>query len=278
MHNTGSDRRKRFRLISLVYILSLSISGCSSWTEPAQNFIIVDATPATFPYAMRLVQTFRQRFPSQPTILINPTSLEQGWDAIKDESAEGFILLDPPTDQYHTSSLGWASLVIVAPAASPLPDTLTRDQVRSIFLRGNLPDAGSLAGNEPGLARLYVYDPGTDIQRLFNTLVLEGLQPASTATSIPEPTALGRALGADSQAIGFTTCAEVPKFSKVFRINGVLPPRSAKLPSPDYPFQAPLLITSKTEWPTVLKDFIGWAQTGEGQNVLAQMCDMGGDQ
>jgi hypothetical protein len=260
---------KYWYAFSLSILLVFGISGCAPAIESQSNIIVVDATPAAFPIALRLVEAFRQSYPDQPDILVNSVPFDVGWTALDSGSVQGFIQVDTPEESVITNSLGWAPIIFLASSATLASGDLTRDQVKSIFL--GLPKSGGLTEFDA----IYVYGMETDIQRQFNWQVLGGLQPVSTAIVIPEASALQQLIGSDSAGIGFSTCSGNQRSAPFFRIEGVSPDQ-ASIQSGDYPYRLPLFISSKKQSSDALMHFIGWAQSADGQSVLSRFCDAGG--
>jgi ABC-type phosphate transport system substrate-binding protein len=225
------------------------------------------ATPAAFPFMTMLVETYRRSYPEAPDILVNVGSLDEAWNRYDQGTAQGVAALDGAGAQYQTSSLGWAGIAIVA-ASGATSENLTQDQVRSLFL--GIPGA-SAAG---GAAHPFVYPAEDDLQQLFNQMALDGQLPYSGATLLPHAVALSDALSTDPSGIGFMACIDMPSQLMKYSIDGVYPDYESVIKG-IYPFRAPILVSAKSEMPAGLQSFIDWAQSTQGQAVLAQACPTG---
>jgi ABC-type phosphate transport system substrate-binding protein len=256
-------------------VFTLWISGCFPTPASIGSITVLNATPAAFSYALKLAQVFRQSIPDQPNLTINPISLAEGWRALENGSAQGLIQLDATPDSYQTNSLGWAGIALVSSANGGFQGDLTRNQVTAIFL--GMDDLAAASRPDGTSTRLFVYDLETDIQRQFNRLALAGMQPSSRATVVSNNWTLAQALDADVHGIGFMPCFNVTGRQQVIRVDGAMPDYSSVM-AQAYPYRVPILVSTKSDVPPVLQAFIGWAQSKDGQEVLARSCPAGGKQ
>jgi hypothetical protein len=258
----------RTRLIPFILFWMVS---CSQAPVPLINSVILVSAPATFPAVLALAEAFRHSFPNQPTILVDEKAATEAWQALNSGMAQGVVQSDGHALQHQTSSLGWIGLAIIS-AANSRNGALSQDQVQRLFL--GLPDPGG-SGALTARPHLYVYSSGTDLQELFNQTVLHDARPYPGATPVPGVWAMMEALQSDSNGIGFMPCLDVPDSVRIVPVDGHLP-KYEEVADGKYPYRLPILITTTQAMPAVLRDFIGWSQSADGQGVLSKICDPGG--
>jgi phosphate transport system substrate-binding protein len=142
---------------------------------------------------------------------------------------------------------------------------LTKAQVVSIF-KGTVTNWQDVGGPNHNI-NVFVRESGSGTRTAFQELVMGSENITSSALQQTSSGAIKQAVAGDSYAIGFESLAYVDSSIKALDIDGVAATQeNAK--DGTYPVIRPLYFLTKEQPTALVKDFIDFCQSKEGQQVV----------
>lgn len=160
--------------------------------------------------------------------------------------------------------IGKDGIIIAVNLQNPVSD-LSMDQLRDIF-SGKVKNWKEVGGPDAEI-HVIVREEGSGTRSSFNSLVMknEKIKPDSIVLSSTE--SVKQAIRQDPYAIGFVSMAHMSSDVKALEINGVTPSETT-IADGSYPLIVPFVFITKGEPKGVVKDFIKWVFSPEGQAIV----------
>jgi phosphate transport system substrate-binding protein len=144
---------------------------------------------------------------------------------------------------------------------------LTKAQVRDIF-GGIVTNWKDIGGSNHEIS-VIVREEGSGTRTAFQDLVMAGVEIVNTAIQLPSNGAIKTAVAGDAYAIGFISMGYLDTSIKALAIDGVAATEeNAK--NGTYPIVRPLYFLTKEQPTGLVKNFIDFCLSSEGQAVVAQ--------
>ncbi|MDM7998578.1 MAG: phosphate ABC transporter substrate-binding protein [Dehalococcoidia bacterium] len=261
---------KRWPLAILVVlaVLGTMLAGCGQ--APAGTVSIAGSTTVQ-PLAETLADAFMDKYPDVRIDVggggssVGVTSVKNGTVDIGTSSRE-IKEEELPIVKHLVARDGIA--IIVRPG-NPV-NGLTRAQVRDIF-SGVITNWKEVGGPDHDIY-VVVRESGSGTRAAFEEMVMAKPEPAvsivSTALQQSSNGGVKQAVGGDSYAIGFISFGYVDDTVKALDIDGIeATAENAK--NGTYPIVRPLYFLTKEEPTGLVKDFIDFCLSDEGQAIVA---------
>jgi phosphate transport system substrate-binding protein len=267
--STGSVLRRVLALVAVLLALSLFVGGCGR----AVSGTITEAGSTTVqPLAERLADRYTERHPDIQVIpggggtSVGITSVNNGLVDIGAASRE--LKADEPQLVKHL--LARDGIAIVTSPDNPV-DGLTKDELRKIF--GGVIKNWSAVGGPNAAIQVVVREEGSGTRTAFEELVMAKPEPAIQVTNraLQQNTSVGiRTYVAGSKhAIGFISFGYIDNTVKALAIDGVeATEENAK--NGTYPIVRPLYLLTKEAPTGLVKQFIDFCLSAEGQAIVAE--------
>lgn len=156
--------------------------------------------------------------------------------------------------------------IAIATHPSQSVSNLTADQVKAIF-SGEITNWSEVGGEDSDI-HVVAREEGSGTRDAFEEMVMGDALITSEATLLLSNAALRTAVSNDPDAIGFLSMGYVTSDVKALVIDGIAATvENAKNGS--YPVVRPLLLLTKGEPEGMVKDFIDYCLSSEGQDVVA---------
>ncbi len=261
---------KKWILLILVGILAVSMVavGCG---KNLSGTITVAGSTTVQPLAELLADEFMSENPDvQVTIggggtSVGITSVNNG--TVDIGSASRDLKSDEPQLVKHL--LAKDGIAIIVKPGNPVSG-LTKAQVRDIF--GGVIKNWKDVGGPDHAINVVVRESGSGTRTAFEEMVMAKPEPAvaiaSTALEQNSNGGVKQVVGGDSYAIGFISFGYIDNTVKALSIDGVeATVENAK--NETYPIVRPLYFLTKEEPTGLVKDFIDFCLSDEGQAIVA---------
>jgi phosphate transport system substrate-binding protein len=171
--------------------------------------------------------------------------------ALQAGEAELALMVEPPEGLFATP-VAYVRLAVVAHPSNPVRE-LDAAQVRDLFT-GRLPEWASVGG--AGAVQVVARPKGSDAGSFFERVALAGAAPAGDALAAPSWPAMRELVAAEPGALGYLPLHEVDDSVKILEV----------------PLDLRLLIVAAAvaEPHGPARDFAAWAQSPQGQQVVAR--------
>jgi len=261
---------KRWVLLILVGILAVSMVAVGCGKELSGTITVAGSTTVQ-PLAELLADEFMSENPDvQVTIggggtSVGITSVNNG--TVDIGSASRDLKSDEPQLVKHL--LAKDGIAIIVKPGNPVSG-LTKAQVRDIF--GGVIKNWKDVGGPDHAINVVVRESGSGTRTAFEEMVMAKPEPAvaiaSTALEQNSNGGVKQVVGGDSYAIGFISFGYIDNTVKALSIDGVeATVENAK--NETYPIVRPLYFLTKEEPTGLVKDFIDFCLSDEGQAIVA---------
>ncbi|HIH62144.1 MAG TPA: phosphate ABC transporter substrate-binding protein [Methanobacteriales archaeon] len=142
---------------------------------------------------------------------------------------------------------------------------LTTEQLRDIF-SGKIRNWKEVGGPDATIT-VITREEGSGTRKAFEEIVMKDAKIRSDAIVESSTEAVKQAVKQDPNAIGFISLAHLDNTVKALKINGVIPSEKT-VADGSYKLQRPFLFLTKGEPTGVVKDFIDWVLSPEGQTIV----------
>ena len=256
-------------IVAIVVIIGayFALAGSSN-----QQTIQIAGSTSVQPVAEKLAQAYMQKHPDVKINVqgggtsVGITSAQQGTADIgtasskpKDSDAQGLVQTQIAKD----------GIVVVVNNANKI-SSLTLNQTKDIF-SGNVTDWSKVGGSS-GTISVITREDGSGTRDGFQNIVMGGKNGTpilKTAVVQSSTEAVLQAVKGDPNAIGYISLASLNGDVKAVTINGVTP--SEKTVSDDtYKIVRPFIFLTKGQPTGIVKDFIDFTMSAEGQNIVKQ--------
>jgi phosphate transport system substrate-binding protein len=268
MH-TRAVMRQSILVVAVVLAMSLALVGCGN--EPSGTITEAGSTTVQ-PLAERLADEYMQKHPDVQVIIGGGgtaqgiTSVNSGLVDIGAASRE--LKADEPQLVKHL--LARDGIAIITSPDNPV-DGLTKDEIRKIF--GGIIKNWSAVGGPNAAIQVIVREEGSGTRTAFEEMVMAKPEPAVqiTSTALQQNTNVGvkTYVAGNEYAIGFISFGYIDNTVKALAIDGVeATEENAK--NGTYPIVRPLYFLTKEAPTGLVKQFIDFCLSAEGQSTVAE--------
>jgi len=250
-----------------LFTVSIVVTGCGN----DENSITEAGSTTVQPIAEKLANAFMEDNPS-----IDITIQGGGSSVGVKSAADGTVDIGAASRELKESEKGTVVEHVLARDGIAIvvhPDNdisgLTTEQVRNIFA-GEITNWDQVGG-EDGSINVVAREEGSGTRAAFEELVMEEEEKVITATAILQPSngAVRTTVAGDPDAIGFLSFGYLDSSVKSLSIDGVAGTvENAK--NGTYPIVRPLLFLTKSEPTGIVKDFIDFCLSTEGQALVEE--------
>ena len=256
-------------IVAIVVIIGayFALAGSSN-----QQTIQIAGSTSVQPVAEKLAQAYMEKHPNVKVNVqgggtsVGITSAQQGTADIgtasskpKDSDAQGLVQTQIAKD----------GIVVIVNNANKV-SALTVNQTKDIF-SGNVTDWSKVGGSS-GTISVITREDGSGTRDGFQNIVMggkNGTKIISNAIVQSSTEAVLQAVKGNPNAIGYISLASLNGDVKAVTINGVAP--SEKTVSDDtYKIVRPFIFLTKGQPTGIVKDFIDFTMSAEGQNIVKQ--------
>jgi DNA-binding transcriptional LysR family regulator len=230
-----------------MFITVTSLPACASTPTPTPTILPVAATDLAAPLLADLAAAYANMRPgltlsTTTTATLRPLSeAEIGLTTYQNAGA-------------FATPLGYVSFVVVVNPANPLVN-LSLEQVRAVFT-GQITDWSQVGIGTGGAIQVFTRTPDSDGGTAFGAEALRGAPVTPNALVAPTWAAMREAVSADPLAMGYLPGPELDSSIKSLILD--VEPRAL------------IVAVAPVEPVGPARDFLAWAQSEEGQRVVAQ--------
>jgi phosphate transport system substrate-binding protein len=255
-------------------IMALTLASCSAQIVPASTPTIdamtlrLNGTSATLPLLTDLTRRYAQIAPGI-SFEINVTNYATAVGRTFSDDPIYFLTNHLPPPEATTlwgAPIAQDGIAIITYPGSSV-DNLTTEQVRAIY-QGRITNWESLGGPRMAITVISRED-GSGTRAEFERLVMGERQTAQTAQIAPSSSAAVASVARQPGSIGYVSISYLNTFVKAVSINGVAPTQ-ANVSQNLYPLRTTIFFAGPGEPEGVLRAFIGWVQSPEGQAIVAR--------
>ena len=256
-------RRKNWPVVPVLCLLAvvLVLAGCGGKAR------ITEAGSTTVqPLAEKLAEAFMEDNPDVEVIIqaggssTGVKSCNEGTVDIGAASRE----LKPEEPDLITHLLARDGIAIVVHPSNPVAG-LTTEEVRSIFA-GEITNWSDIGGDDEAIT-VIAREEGSGTRTAFEEMVMG--EELVTATAILQPSngTIRTAVASTPASIGFMSFGYVDEAAKSLAIDGV-EGTAENAKAGTYPIVRPLYFLTKEEPEGLVKDFIDFCLSSEGQDIV----------
>jgi phosphate transport system substrate-binding protein len=256
-------------IIAIVVIIGayFALAGSSN-----QQTIQIAGSTSVQPVAEKLAQAYMQEHPDVKINVqgggtsVGITSAQQGTAQIgtasskpKDSDAQGLVQTQIAKD----------GIVVIVNNANKI-SALTINQTKDLF-SGNVTDWSKMGGSA-GSVSVITREDGSGTRDGFQNLVMGGKNGTSilkTAIVQSSTEAILQAVKGDPNAVGYISLASLTGDVKAVTINGIAPSEKT-VSDGTYKIVRPFIFLTKGEPTGVVKDFIDFTMSAEGQKIVKE--------
>ena len=263
MKNRNYRWREAAALV-LPLFLSCMLAACSGQPE---SVVIVAGSTSVQPYAEILAEEFALRHP-EIEVDIQGGGSSAGITAAESGAADIGMSsrhLTEKEQSFWSVEIAKDGLAIIVHPDNPI-EQLTLDQVRDIYA-GTAVSWGSLGGPE---AKIHVItrEEGSGTRSAFEELVMGKAMITPKAIVQDSNGAVRQLVSGDAHSVGFISLGLVDRSVKAIRLNGVAASQE-NVAGGSYSLYRPFLFVTAGEPTGFVKDFIDYALSLEGRQLLA---------
>jgi phosphate transport system substrate-binding protein len=258
------SRKLVFLIPVALLILGMLLMGCG---KSLSGTVTEAGSTTVYPLAQALGDAFHEK---RPDVAIE--TAQGGSGAGISQCASGAVdigaasrELKPTDPQLVTHLLAWDGIAIITKPSNPVTG-LTKDQVKEIF-NGTITNWKDVGGPDHAI-NVYVREETSGTRGAFQELVMGTDSIVSTAIVQSGSGPIKVAVGGDAYGIGFESMAYLESTIKALDIDGVAATQ-ANAKSGTYPIIRPLYFLTKEEPTGLVKDFIDFCLSAEGQQIVA---------
>ncbi len=256
---------------TLVIVAFSTLVSCSTPSYPAATPTTVDSavrlytTTAAFP----LVHDLTSAYTDTVTFETRTANYRTTLDRLLDGETPYFVTnhLPPPEEL----TLWAAPLALDGIAVIVHPDNailnLTSDDLRAIF-QGRVSNWRDLGGSDLDLT-VVSRETGSGTRAEFGRLIMGSRSTTNAAVIAPSSDAVIQRVAETPGAVGYVSQALLNDRVRAVTIDGI-PCDLPHIADHTYPLRTTLFVAGLAEPQDPLRAFIGWVQTQDGQQVVAQ--------
>jgi len=192
---------------------------------------------------------------------VDITQAQQGTADIGTSSKE---LKEDEKKGLKTYLIGKDGIVVIVNKENNIKG-LTTEQVRDIF-SGKITNWKEVGGPDAPIT-VITREEGSGTRKAFEEIVMKDAKIRKDAIVESSTEAVKQAVKQDPNTIGFISLANLDDTVKALEIDGVIPSENT-VADGSYKLQRPFLFLTKGEPTGVVKDFIDWVLSPEGQAIV----------
>jgi phosphate transport system substrate-binding protein len=257
-----ASRKWAFLIPVILLVLGMTLVGCG---QQLSGSVSVGGSTTVQPLAQALADAFQKKHPD-----VGITVAGGGTAAGIKGANEGTFDIGAASRELKSSEpalvthlLAKDGIGIIASPGNPVTG-LTKAQVVDIF-KGTITNWKDVGGPNHAID-VFVRESGSGTRAAFQELVMGSENITSSALQQTSSGGIKQAVSGDSYAIGFESLAYVDSSIKALDIDGV-PATQENAKDGTYPIVRPLYFLTKEQPTGLVKDFIDFCQSAEGQQV-----------
>lgn len=251
-------------VLSLCIITIFTAAGCE---QPQLIGTINEAGSTTVqPAAQKLALEFMNRHPNV-NIIIQGGGTSVGIAKAADGSVDigaASSNLKPDDPKLLTYLIGHDGIAIIVHPSNPI-NSLTKEQVAKIF-SGEIKNWRDLGGVDSDIT-IINRESGSGTRNCFEAMVMGKVQITDKAIVEPSNGAVKDQVSTTPSAIGFLSLGYLDATTKALAIDGVAC-TIANCKSNQYPIVRPLYFLTRSEPQGIVKAFIEFCQSSDGQKIV----------
>ena len=251
-------------------MVTFALVSCSTPVAPASTpthgavTLRVYATTAAIPLLNDLTNHYIETHPNvsfETTTGNFQTMLQQ-----LNQNGEGYLLSNhlPDDNSILAWPIGQDGIALVTHPKNPV-DGLSSEQLRSVYL-GHVARWSEIGGIDSPITILSRED-GSSTRAEFEKLLLGERLTTQSAQIAPSSAAMISSVSQIPNSIGYVSMSYLDDKVKVLSIDGIKP-TPATVSDNTYPLRSNLYVIGLTEPQNMYRDFVGWIQTPEGQEIV----------
>jgi phosphate transport system substrate-binding protein len=252
-------------------IVAITLVSCSTQVVPASTptsnttALHVYATTATFPL---LTDLTTQYVKTNPKIAFETQT--GNYEAVLKSLIAGetpyFMSNHISSDNLWAAPLGQDGIAIIVHPSNTLTG-LTTEQLRRVY-QGHVANWSELGGDNLDLVIISRED-GSGTRAEFERLVMGERRTTQSAQIAPSSAAMVASVARQPGSIGYVSMSYLDDTVRVLSIDGITPTQE-HVYNNVYPLRSTLYVVGLTEPKDHYYDFIAWAQSPEGQEMVAR--------
>ncbi len=235
--------------------------------RPQASLTVVGSTSVQ-PFAEILAEELMKQHP-QEKIFVQGGGSSAGIQAVLSEACPlGMSSRHLTTEEKGLLAIpiAYDAIAVIVPRQNPLTN-LTKRQIQKVF-SGQIKNWQEL-GWENRPITLVTREEGSGTREAFQHLIMEDKEISLAALVQDSNGAIRQVVGDDPQAIGYISLGLLNEKVKALAIDGV-EPKAKNIRQQKYKVVRPFLFVLKKEPAGVLKDFLNFVLSQEGQRILAR--------
>jgi len=261
--------KKSLVLVTILSLLSLLLFGCKNAGSEAQkskNSITVAGSTSVQPLADDLAKAFMEKQPDTKIEVqgggsgVGIKSARDGVADIGTSSRE----LKPEEKGLHEYKIAIDGIAVVVHPSNPIDD-LSVDQIRDIYT-GKIKNWKDVGGKDVQIV-VVTREEGSGTRGAFEELVMGGSSISDSAVVQPSTGAVKQSVSQDPNAIGYISMGVLDSSVKAVKIEGVEATED-NVKNGKYKLQRPFLFLTKDEPKGLVKEFIDFTLSEEGQAIV----------
>ncbi|WP_039763589.1 phosphate ABC transporter substrate-binding protein [Caldicellulosiruptor sp. F32] len=256
-------------LFLIVSMLSVILFGCKSANvqgPSTKKSITVAGSTSVQPLADDLAKAFMQEHPE------TKIEVQGGGSAVGIKSARDGVAdigmssreLKPEEKGLNEFKIAVDGIAVVVHPSNPIKN-LTLQQIRNIYT-GKIKNWKEVGGKDAQIV-VVTREEGSGTRGAFEELVMKGESITDSAVVQPSTGAVKQSISQDPNAIGFISMGVVDSTVKAVSIEGV-EATEENVKNGKYKLQRPFLFLTKDKPTGLVKDFIDFALSSEGQAIV----------
>lgn len=261
--------KKIIVLFFIIGLVSMSLSGCQkSLTKEnsSKRSITVAGSTSVQPLADDLANAFKKKNPNVKVEVqgggsgVGIKSAQDGVADIGTSSRE----LKPEEKGLNEFKIAIDGIAVVVNPSNPIKD-LNTNQIRDIYA-GRIKNWKQVGGNDASIV-VVTREEGSGTRGAFEELIMGKDRITDSAIVQPSTGAVKQSISQDPNAIGYISLGVVDSSVKAIKVNGI-EPTIENVKAGKYKIQRPFLFLTKNKPSGLIKQFIDFALSDEGQNVV----------